>query len=101
MEWFWGWSGKCIGYRIEDALFTCEGKQLGQFAEGDEVYGSNGDYLGEVRNGDRLITNLSKVTWKRNVFAPGFSKISSERTDASAKQIPTGFQDFPFPSRPA
>lgn len=95
MEWLWSWGGRCVGYRIEDSLFTCEGKQLGQFGEGDEIYGCEGDYLGEIRSGDRLITNLSKLAWKRNAFAAGFSKMSSGRAEASAKQIPIGFQDFP------
>lgn len=101
MEWLWSWGGRCIGYRIGDSLFTCEGRQLGQFGEGDEIYGSNGDYLGEIRGGDRLITNLSKVAWKRGAFAAGVSKILTERSEASAKQLPVGFQDFSLPAATA
>ena len=57
---FWNWRGRYVGYRSSDCLFGCDGRQLGYFAEGDEVYGCAGDYLGEVRGDSRLITNLSK-----------------------------------------
>jgi hypothetical protein len=47
MEWFWNWGGECFGYREGDALYAYHGLQVGRFDE-DEVYGSDGRYLGEI-----------------------------------------------------
>ena len=50
-EWYWTWSGECFGYREGDRLFAYHGLQVGQF-DGDEVYGADGRYLGEVMSGN-------------------------------------------------
>jgi hypothetical protein len=49
-------------------LWTHDGRHLGQF-HGDEVYGPDGWYLGEIKGKDRLITNISKKGCRRGVFA--------------------------------
>ena len=59
MDWFWTWSGECFGYRKDDRLFTYGGKQAGKFY-GDEVYSSDGRYLGELKSEKRLITKCGK-----------------------------------------
>ncbi len=59
MDWFWTWGGECFGYRRDDKLFTYHGLQVGRFY-GDEVYGSDGRYLGEIKSEKRLITNGGK-----------------------------------------
>ena len=87
-----------MGYRISDDLFYFDGRQVGYFAEGDEVYGCNGDYLGEVRCGNRLITNLSKKTWTRRSLIPRSLKSSSGYRDVTAKEMLAGYEDFPGPS---
>lgn len=92
---FWSWSGKYVGYRVADLLFANQGVQIGHFAEGDEVYGSNGDYLGEAKGSNRLIINVFKKAWKRGSFTP---QESSSRTpvssDIGSKELPAGFEDF-------
>ena len=93
-ESFWSWSGRYIGHRSADCLFDTEGQQVGFFAEGDEVYGSNGNYIGEVRGSNRLITNLSKKKWTRGSFIPRFLKTSPGHGDVSPKTMLTGFEDF-------
>lgn len=55
MEWFWTWGGECFGYRNGDSLFTYFGREAGRF-DGEEIYGRDGRYLGEIRNNNRLIT---------------------------------------------
>jgi hypothetical protein len=50
MDWFWNWGGECFGYRDGDSLFSYFGKEVGRF-DGEEIYGSNGRYLGEVMSG--------------------------------------------------
>ena len=47
MDWFWNWGGECFGYRNGESLFTYFGKEAGRF-DGEEIYGSNGRYPGEV-----------------------------------------------------
>src|SRR5579863_955264 len=53
------WGGKSFGYREGDNLWTHHGRHVGRF-DGDEIYGPDGAYLGELRNKNRLITNIGK-----------------------------------------
>ena len=92
---FWSWTGRYIGQRVSDDLFSSDGRQIGYFAEGDEVYGCNGGYLGEVRGVNRLITNVSKHKWTRPAFAPRVSRKNSGQSDAVAKELLAGYTDFP------
>ena len=92
---FWNWRGRYIGYRSSGCLFNCAGRQVGYFAEGDEVYGCSGDYIGEVRSGNRLITNLSKKAWRRRSVTPLLLKSSPGYRDVAAKEMLAGFEDFP------
>ena len=95
---FWNWSGRYVGYRLADGLFSYDGPQLGYFGEGDEVYGCNGDYLGEVRGANRVITNLAKRLWTRGTLIPRFMKSSHRHGDVNAKQMLAGYEDFPVPA---
>ena len=95
---FWNWGGLYIGYRSVDCLFGRDGHQIGYFAEGDEVYGCAGNYIGEVRSGNRLITNLSKKAWTRKSVAARSFKTSPGHRDTSSKEMLTGFEDFAAPS---
>lgn len=92
---FWNWHGRYIGYRISDSLFGADGRQIGYFAEGDEVYGCTGDYLGEVRGDNRLITNLSKKAWTRRNVMPRQFKSSPGHRDVNPKEMLAGYKDFP------
>lgn len=92
---FWNWSGRYVGHRLSDDLFYSDGRQVGYFAEGDEVYGCNGDYLGEVRCENRLISNLSKRAWTRRSLTPRSVNSSPGRRDVPAKEMLTGYEDFP------
>lgn len=69
MQWLWTWGGTCFGYREADDLWTHDGRHVGRFY-GEEVYGRDGLYLGELMNGDRLITNMAKRSWRQPPFAP-------------------------------
>ncbi len=94
---FWNWSGRYVGYRVTDSLYCDNGRQLGYFAEGDEIYGCNGEYIGEVRSGNRLITNLSKKRWTRGSLIPQVLKSSPGHRDVNPKEMLPGFEDFPIP----
>lgn len=94
---FWNWRGQYVGYRRSDCLYSRNGRQVGYFAEGDEVYGCSGDYMGEVRDSNRLITNLSKKAWTRRSVTARFLNSSPSHYDVSAKQMLAGFEEFPTP----
>ena len=97
MKTYWSWGGIFIGYRLDDALFTRQGKQMGFFAEGEEVYSCTGSYLGEVRGSDRLITNVKKMKWSRSQVAPTIQAQIPGRSDVLAKAMIVDHQDFPTP----
>src|SRR5678815_1960503 len=68
----WTWGGVCFGYRRGDSLFTYGGKEAGRFY-GVEIFGADGQYLGELRSasdGERLITNLYKKSRFMGSFTP-------------------------------
>lgn len=94
---FWNWQGQYVGYRSSDCLFSCAGLQLGYFAEGDEVYGCSGEYIGEVRSRNRLITRLCKKAWTRRSVEPRRLQSSPGQRDIDAKEMLVGFEDFPTP----
>ncbi len=94
-ENYWTWSGLYVGYRLSDGLFANDGHQVGYFAEGDEIYGCMGAYLGEIRSGNRLITNLKKKLWTRRSLPAQQLDESSGYGAVSAKEMLTGFEDFP------
>jgi hypothetical protein len=64
MDWLWNWGGEYFGYREGDSLFTYFGHEVGRF-DGEEIFGSNGRYLGEVMSDNRQITSQSKKSWVR------------------------------------
>jgi hypothetical protein len=64
MEWLFKWGGECFGYRDNDNLRTHDGRHVGKF-HGDEIYGPDGQYLGEITSEPRLISNKSKKIGKK------------------------------------
>ena len=72
----WTWGGISFWYRDGVNLWTHDGRHLGQF-HGDEVYGPDGWYLGEIKGKDHLITNISKKGCRRGVFAPYAPRVAA------------------------
>jgi hypothetical protein len=98
MDWFWTWGGECFGYREGDALYAYHGLQVGQF-HGDEVYGADGSYLGEVLNDNRLITHLSKRSWRQSPFTPMRYGSYARFANYAGYAMYAGYEDFPPPGR--
>lgn len=96
-DWLWTWGGECFGYRQGDRLFAYHGLQVGVF-HGDEVYGADGIYLGELMNKNRLITNLSKKHGRKSGFSPtrygGYARFANYAGYA----MYGGHEDFPGPN---
>jgi hypothetical protein len=95
-DWLWTWGGECFGYRRDDRLFAYYGKQVGKF-HGDEVYGADGSYLGELKSEKRLITNLSKQSWRRSGFGPVQGGSYARYASYAGYAMYGGFEDFPHP----
>lgn len=90
----WSWSGKYIGYREHNELFSTSHKHVGHFVE-NEVYALDGRYLGEFMGG-RLIS----VEEHRNKKTPPTAPIEhgeampGERMDLDMRTLPENCKDF-------
>lgn len=100
IDWFWTCSGKALVYREADGLFSSEGTQIGHFL-GDEIYGRDGNYLGEVASTGRLITQMNKARWQRSGFFPTTSKCLAPPADVESESVSSGFKDFKIPRQNA
>ncbi len=96
MDWLWTWGGECFGYRVDDRLFAYHGAQIGRF-DGEDVYGADGCYLGEVKSGRRLITHRGKKNWRRAPFAPTRHASYARYCNYVGYAMYAGYEDFPSP----
>jgi hypothetical protein len=99
MEWLWTWGGISFGYRLGEDLWTHDGRHVGRFHE-DEVYARNGLYLGEIRNRNRLITNLNKKQRRKSPFGPHANRVAYVRyVNYVGYVMYVGYEDFPVPEQ--
>jgi hypothetical protein len=96
MDWLWTCGGECFGYRVDDRLFTYSGLQIGRFDE-DEVYGSDGCYLGEVMSKNRLITHRGKRSYRHSGFSPVRNGSYARYANYAGYAMYVGYEDFPSP----
>lgn len=98
MDHMWTWGGTYFGYRRDDLLFTHNGLCVGRFS-GDNIFGREGRYLGEVRNNNRLITHRSKSSISGspppNVQGGSYARYANYAGYA----MYAGYEDFPPPER--
>ena len=66
-------------------------------SHGDEVYGSDGRYLGEIKNGNRLITNTGKKGWTKFSFGPVQGGSYARYVNYVGYVMYVGYEDFPSP----
>ena len=95
--WLWAWSGVCIGYRVGDSLFTCEGVEFGRFI-GAEVYSAEGRYLGELieaGDGSRLTTSVYKKSRTRDGFVPTLGRAYKRPRNRAEEPLFCGHETFP------
>jgi hypothetical protein len=97
MEWLWTWGGECFGYREGDYLWTYSGKHVGCF-HGDELYAPDGWYLGEIKQGNRLVIDRSKIGQSKPRFTRSIDRLARPRYDDSpALTLYLSHKDFPSP----
>jgi hypothetical protein len=98
MEWLWTWGGVSFGYREGDDLWTHDGGHVGRFQR-DDVFGPDGRYLGEVKNKNRLITDLAKGSWRTAGFVPYANRAGHvPYIDYVGYVMYMGYEDFPSPA---
>ena len=97
MDWLWTWGGTSFGYRDEDQLRTHDGRHVGRFIE-EEIYGVDGQYLGELGSEDRLITRQRKIGRRKSPFRPRMQRMARmRRMTRMARMMRMGCEDFPAP----
>ncbi len=97
MKWYWTWSGRCFGYQSGNSLRTHDGYDVGRF-HGEEIYGEDGRYLGEVKNEKFLITCSSKKHWRKGGFTPYAPNVGYVPfVDYVGFVMYAGYEDFPPP----
>ncbi len=97
MDWVWTWGGKSFGYIDNVSLRTHYGKHIGKLY-GEEIYGTDGHYLGEIKSKNRLITNISKKNWNKGSFTPYIDNVGSvPYVDYVGYVMYAGYEDFPSP----
>ncbi|SAL86881.1 hypothetical protein AWB74_07882 [Caballeronia arvi] len=69
MGWLWTRTGISFGYRVDDQLRTHDGRHVGRFI-GEEIFGADGLYLGEIASEDRLITRQRNIGRFKLPFRP-------------------------------
>jgi hypothetical protein len=89
------WSGIYFGERDGDSLFNMSGIEVGRFY-GNEVYGPDGTYLGELKD-DRLLTHQTKKSRRQLSFIPERKKCRTEHRDQDGSVMLVGYEDFPNP----
>ena len=95
MSTLYTWGGTYFGVREGDSLFTQQGVEAGRF-EGDEIYGADGGYLGEVKSG-KLIRKLSKTSRRRSTFSPRRRVGHVGYVGHVGTVMYVGYEDFPLP----
>jgi sporulation protein YlmC with PRC-barrel domain len=73
------------------------GIEVGRFY-GNEVYGADGTYLGELKD-DRLPIHQAKKSRRQISFRPERKKCRTEHRDQDGSVVLVGYEDFPKPDR--
>ncbi|KXV03491.1 hypothetical protein CR51_17285 [Caballeronia megalochromosomata] len=70
---------------------------MGNFI-GEEIFGADGLYLGELASEDRLITRLPKIGRFKLPFRPRMKRMErTQRMARAARLMRPGCKDFPAP----
>jgi hypothetical protein len=85
-----------LGYLDGNDLWTYSGRHIGKL-RGIEVYGPDGGYLGELVNGDRLITNVGKRDRHSMAFSPrGRRRSFACNAHYEGEEPAPGYADFSY-----
>lgn len=96
IDWLWTWRGVSFGYRKGASLFTYQGQEVARFY-GNDLFGIDGDYIGEVLREHRLVTRPTKRIWRKQKFVPTAGRAVRRFSNAFAHVMYSGYEDFPSP----
>jgi hypothetical protein len=92
IEPFFSTSGKHIGYKIENGLYSAHGKKIGQFVD-NEVFDRHGKYRGELHL-ERLSRNTHKKMKRSQAFIPSRQQPRPHLPRMNAIPIPPQYHHF-------
>jgi CheY-like chemotaxis protein len=93
----WTWSGEYFGFREGSELWTHDGRHVGRFRRGVEIFRPDGLYMGVVMEG-RLVVDWHRTALRASSFTPSENRIGHRRfSDRSPFDMQIGFKDFPSP----
>src|SRR4051812_30018563 len=100
--WVWTWGGTSFGYIDDDALYTDDGRHVGLVEYDDEevlIFSiTDGRYLGELGDSERLITKESRLNRHRRPRRERRRRVSrAHRRDRTSRVMRRGYRDFPRP----
>jgi len=101
-QWVWTWSGESFGWIDDDALFTHDGRHVGVVDSRDGeilIFALDGQYLGELRESDRLITRESRLNRRGGARMQRATRAPrNQRIDRVGRMMRVGYREFPGPS---
>jgi hypothetical protein len=97
MIWLWTWKGESFGYRRNDELRLRNGTHVASFCD-EKIYDFEANYLGEIRNSNRLITKKSLKGTKGKKTSKKTKLIGQVgRVNLVGLVNLVGYEDFPNP----
>ena len=90
---YWSWGGNYIGYQVGDYLYSKEGKPVGFFLHG-ELYNFSGEYIGEIRNENRIIVNRGKKHKRSTASSKPCSRCGKAYCNYVGYAMIAGYEDF-------
>ena len=93
----WTWSGEYFGFREGVDLWTYDGRHVGRFRRGSEIFRPDGMYMGVVMEG-RLVVDWYSTARRASSFTPSENRIGHRKfADRAPFDMQIGFKDFPNP----
>lgn len=90
---YWAWGGKYIGSRSGDYLYSSTGNPVGVFC-GNELYNFSGEYIGEIRNNNRIIVNKSSKSKRISSRCSPCRRCGCSYCDYAGYAMLAGYEDF-------
>ena len=99
IRWVWTVSGRSFGFIQDACLYTHDGRNVGRLVGGgEEIYGLDGRYLGEVFNYNALIVVDDRRGWEEDpCSAEPLLKAQIRWADRAALPMQEGWSDFSHP----
>ena len=95
MSDFWAWSGKYVGFSIDNYLYSKKGHPIGYFSN-NILYDFSGRYLADIQNSNRLITVNSHRSMRSGSFCKPANVCGRNYANYVGYAMIAGCEDFCF-----